>query len=183
MRSAATLLSILILGLISCNTDRNLITIDEMNFEEEISVVQNLEFTLNQHLFNDSLFNRWVDEELLSIQPHVQGKFKIVSSDKILFSPTGGFAESEIFTANLSDNLHKYTDVKLAVKNDPFQFHTPLLDLKSVNIYWIKEDASNEIVLHADLDFNATVNAEELKKFLKISQSKENNKFCNYTKC
>lgn len=173
MRSAATLLSILILGLISCNTDRNLITIDEMNFEEEISVVQNLEFTLNQHLFNDSLFNRWVDEELLSIQPHVQGKFKIVSSDKILFSPTGGFAESEIFTANLSDNLHKYTDVKLAVKNDPIQFHTPLLDLKSVNIYWIKEDASNEIVLHADLDFNATVNAEELKKFLKISQSKE----------
>ena len=67
----------------------------------------------------------------------------------------------------------KYTDVKLAVKNDPIQFHTPLLDLKSVNIYWIKEDASNEIVLHADLDFNATVNAEELKKFLKISQSKE----------
>ena len=52
MRAPAIWLSILILGLYSCNSDRNLIAIDSTNFEEEISVNQNLEFTLNQHLFN-----------------------------------------------------------------------------------------------------------------------------------
>ena len=69
MRAHAFWLSILLLGLISCNSDRNLIAIDSANFEQEISVNQNLEFTLNQHLFNDSLFDKWTDVVILDISP------------------------------------------------------------------------------------------------------------------
>lgn len=173
MRAPALLLSILLLGIYSCNTDKNLIAIDEKNFENEISLVQNLEFQINQHLFNDSLFDRWVEDELMVIEPHVAGKFKIVSSDKIIFSPSSGFAESEMYSASISDKIHSYTDLKLAVKNESIKFHTPLLELKSANTYWIKNEATNEIILNTDLDFNATVNAEELGKNLVVKHNND----------
>ncbi|MBP8249772.1 MAG: hypothetical protein KAX72_06690, partial [Chitinophagales bacterium] len=146
MRAPAIWLSILILGLYSCNSDRNLIAIDSTNFEEEINVNQNLEFTLNQHLFNDSLFDKWTDEELLTITPKVAGKFKITSSDQITFSPSSGFAESEKYTVAVSESIYKKTDIRLAVKKEPVMFNTPLLDLKTANLYWSKEDATGELL-------------------------------------
>ncbi len=170
MRSPLLFLSAFVLLIYSCNTDKNVITVQEKNFEEEISVLQNLEFTLNQHLFNDTLFNRWVDEDLITIQPHVAGKFKIISSDKIAFSPSEGFTESEQFTATLSENIRHYTDLQLPLKNEMIQFHTPLLELQSVNLYWMKDEGSNEIVLNADLHFTASVNAGTLGEFLTIKQ-------------
>ena len=168
MRAHAFWLSILLLGLISCNSDRNLIAIDSANFEQEISVNQNLEFTLNQHLFNDSLFDKWTDVEILDISPKVDGKCKIVSSDKIIFSPTSGFAESEQYSVNVSEKIYELTDLRLNVKKEPLSFNTPLLDLKSTNLYWSKEEATGDLLLNAELIFNATVDAAQLSKVLKV---------------
>ena len=173
MRAPAIWLSILILGLYSCNSDRNLIAIDSTNFEEEISVNQNLDFTLNQHLFNDSLFDKWTDEELLTITPKVAGKFKITSSDQITFSPSSGFAESEKYTVAVSESIYKKTDIRLAVKKEPVMFNTPLLDLKTANLYWSKEDATGELLLNADLLFNATVDAKKIAEALVVKHAGE----------
>lgn len=173
MRAPAFWLSIIILGITSCNSDRNLIAIDSTNFEDEISVTQNLEFTLNQHLFNDTLFDKWVDAELLTIEPKVAGKFKIVSSDKITFSPTSGFSESEKYSVSVSESVYDYTDIRLAVKKSPMYFNTALLDLKTANLYWTKDDASGEILLNADLLFNATVDAAKLSKLLTVKSNGE----------
>ncbi len=168
MRATPLLLSIFMLGLFSCTADRNQISISEKNFEDEISVVQNLEFTFNKHLFNDSLFDRWVDKPLLNFDPAVDGRFKIISSDKIIFSPSSSFAESEEYTATIADEINSFTDLKFPLNSDVIEFHTPLLDLKTANLYWMKDDASNEIILNAELNFNATVDAEEFTKNLLI---------------
>ena len=180
MRAPAIWLSILILGLYSCNSDRNLIAIDSTNFEEEISVNQNLEFTLNQHLFNDSLFDKWTDEELLTITPKVAGKFKITSSDQITFSPSSGFAESEKYTVAVSESIYKKTDIRLAVKKEPVMFNTPLLDLKTANLYWSKEDATGELLLNADLLFNATVDAKKIAEALVVKHARKLQKQLRY---
>jgi len=168
MRNPALWLSIIILGLYSCNSDQNLIAIDTTNFNKEVNVTQNLEFTLNQHLFNDSLFDKWIDEPLMKIEPAVAGKFKIISSDKVLFSPSAGFAESEEYTVTPTEKLYNYTDIRLNLKKEPTYFHTPLAALKTANVYWIKEESTGEIMLYADLIFNAIIDAQQLSKLLTV---------------
>ncbi len=172
MKATTTMLGILLLGLVSCTSNKNRITITETNFEKEIFITQNLEFTFNKHLFNDSLFGKWVDDALLEFQPAVEGKFKIVSSNKILFSPTSSFAESELYTAVLTKSLFNYTDLRLPLDHELISFNTPLLDLKTANLYWTKDEVSNQVVLNAELNFNATVSAEEIAKALLIQQNK-----------
>lgn len=172
MRSPLFWLSILLLGFISCNSDKNLIAFDNKGFEQEISTTQNLEFTLNQHLFNDSLFDRWIEDPLLVIDPPVSGKFKVVSSDKLLFSPASGFAESETYTAVINEKIYDYTDIRLKLKTEPLTFHTPYVALNNANLYWIKDEQSGEIVLYADLLFSAPADAEQLTKLLMVKHDK-----------
>ncbi|HMZ87954.1 MAG TPA: alpha-2-macroglobulin [Chitinophagales bacterium] len=168
MRAKLIWPGLLALGLYACNADRNTIAIKTGDFPETIELRQNLEIHLNQHVFNDSLFDKWVDADLLQIDPPVEGRFKIVSSDAFYFSPSKGFAESEAYTATLGKDLFNYTDLKLALKSAPVNFHTTLLDLTAVNTYWFLEPTSGEVKLNAGLQFTASVDPQTLGDMLTV---------------
>lgn len=169
MRASALWLSAFVLILASCNADRNLIAIDSKAFSEEIEVVQNLDFKLNKHIFHDSLFDTWTDAELVTFDPPVKGRFRIVSSDAFYFSPFSQFAESEKYTATLNKELYKFTNNTAQIKTEPEHFHTPLLQVNSVNTYWFLDNNSNTVKLNADILFNANVDPAALNPLLSVS--------------
>ncbi|MEZ5013893.1 MAG: MG2 domain-containing protein [Chitinophagales bacterium] len=145
-----------------CSVDRNHIAISSTNFDEEIDPLQNLEFNLNKHVFNDTLFNKWVAEPLLTFDPPVAGRFQIASSDKIIFSPSKGFSESEKYTVKLTDAIYTYATDDLPVKADPISFHTPYLQIISADMFWSKDELSNDIVLNANVHLTANMAIEDV---------------------
>lgn len=168
MRASALWLSALLLILASCNADRNFIAIDSKAFDDEIEVVQNLDFKLNKHIFNDSLFDTWTDAELVTFDPPVKGRFRIVSSDAFYFSPFEHFAESEMYTATLNKAIYDFTNVTTQIKTAAEHFHTPLLEINSINTYWYLDNQTNSVKLNADILFNANINPAALSPLLSV---------------
>lgn len=158
------------LGLLSCNNLHNRIALISTEFADEIRPMQNLEFTFNHNLVADSMFGHWIDDDLISFDPPVPGKFRFTSSDKLVFSPASAFPESTVFTAKISEDLYKYTDLKLPLDNGTLTFHTPLLDLKSVNLYWTRDETDNSVLLNADLHFSASVDPALLRDKLTVNE-------------
>lgn len=81
----AILLSIFLLG--SCLNKKNELSISSKNFEEEIALQQNLQFTFDKDLYPDSLLQRWDSTAYIVFTTKVQGMFKWNSSSELVFSP------------------------------------------------------------------------------------------------
>ncbi len=167
-----TLLSVLLLALftvvlLSCKTSK--ISVSEMNFNEQIDRQQNLVFTFNYDIVNDTLFNKWDTTQYMTFSPSVRGRFQWKSARELVFSPEAGFQANTDYKATLSPILSKLSKEKKAVKTDPIVFHTPYLELMNARLFWsLSEAMANTLVVQANLTFNYPVKASELDKKLRI---------------
>jgi len=153
--------------LFSCKTSK--ISITDKNFTEQIDQQQNLVFTFNYDLANDSLFNKWDTTEYIKFTPSIRGRFMWKSSRELVFSPESGFQASTNYQATLTPTLSTLSKEKKSVKTDPIEFHTPYLQLMNAQLYWsLSEAMANTVVVQANLIFNYPVKASELDKKIKI---------------
>ncbi|MFN0276936.1 MAG: alpha-2-macroglobulin family protein [Chitinophagales bacterium] len=161
--------ALVLLFLYSCTlTDSKLIAIKNTNFNEQIQSTQNLEFVFNRNLFADSMTNRWVQEELLVFDPPMDGMCRITGVDRIVFSPSRPFRESEQYIIRLGKGIYKHTNVRLALSEKDWRVHTPLLTDAISNLFWTKDDANGQVILNAELTFSATVHADSIAKKLAV---------------
>jgi hypothetical protein len=145
----------------------------DKNFEKEVSRQQNLLFTFNKDLAQDSLLGKWDTTAYIRFSPAVRGKFKWVSKNELLFSPEVGFQASTRYSAEIQDNK---VATKVKISNKKIDFYTPLLTLTSVSPFWSADNAA-KAELHLHLHFNYKVSPQELKNLLNISAEKKNLSF------
>jgi len=160
---------ILIIGISACTIKEN-VKIIETNFSEVIQEQQSLKFTFNQDLFPDSLLNQWDTIQYLVFEPPVQGKFKRISKNELLFSPSLKFLPSTDYKVSLTNNLLAFSPEDYGISTEEIKFHTLYLEMEYVNAFWaINRDNPNDIEVRLQVGFNQQVEPEDLKKLLTVS--------------
>ncbi|HNB49225.1 MAG TPA: hypothetical protein PK332_07665, partial [Chitinophagales bacterium] len=117
----------------ACNkyTPENAVRCVMTNFEDEIENNQNLIFTFNKELVkNDSILEKWLDDDLIKISPNVPGRCKWTSTRELIFSPYGEFPAATDFKIIISDKITKNATKALKLYGEnTFEVHTSYLTL------------------------------------------------------
>jgi uncharacterized protein YfaS (alpha-2-macroglobulin family) len=144
------------------------------NFNQEIELQQNLEFTFSESLVSESKIGTWIDEALIEFSPKVAGKFKWTAANQLTFSPERGFLPNADYTAKIASKVLAFSEkkYKLEADSEKFQFHTPYLAITQANTFWTLNN-SGEPEVKIDLAFNYPVNPINIAKLISVEADKK----------
>ncbi|MCF2495947.1 alpha-2-macroglobulin family protein [Dyadobacter chenhuakuii] len=167
----AIFLSLFIPILFNSCSSLNEIRVAGTNFTDEISQSQNLIFTFNKDIVAESELNDWDSTQYVQFEPAVRGKFKWSAPNELVFSPVAGFGAATKYTAKLTDQLTEKIDKdkKLSVSKEPFDFHTPYLQLVETESWWALSQESGKQEARLRLIFNYPVSSQNVAEKLKVS--------------
>ncbi len=168
MRSHKILPLFFLLLSLSCSK-KNEISITSTNFEDEIQMAQNLVFSLSKDVVTEGDLNTWEATKYIEFSPNIEGKFKWVAKNELVFSPAKSFLPATKYTAKLSPKiLQKALDKKLSISNDETAFHSPFLKIIKKETFWTKTKNSNKTTLGLKITFNYPIQSAELASKLKL---------------
>lgn len=170
MKKALPLCAVLAYLLTACGGSQ--VRVINKNFDAEVSQQQNLVFTFNKELAQDSLLKKWDTTAYIKFSPNVRGKFKWVSKNELLFSPEVGFQASTRYKAEFQSEKVA-GNIKSKIANPKIDFYTPLLTLVSSSPFW-SVDNTGKAELRLHLHFNYKVNPQDLKALLNITTDNQN---------
>lgn len=158
----------------SCNlfTPKNGVRCVMTNFEDEIETNQNLVFTFNKPLLpNDSLVDKWIENDFIKISPKVAGKCKWTANNELVFSPIEEFPVATDFKITLADKVTKYaaTPLNLLGKIE-YNAHTSYLLLIGSHTFWkANTNDASKVALQTDVKFNIPVNPKKAAELLEAT--------------
>ncbi|AUD02397.1 alpha-2-macroglobulin family protein [Spirosoma pollinicola] len=148
----------------------NEVSVVGRNFDEEVQQTQNLTFSFNKNIGPTTQFGDWDSTQYVRFVPAVRGKFKWTAPNELVFSPALAFDPATDYRAELTNDLLKRSDDKdLKISGDNIEFHTPYLQLTSVENWWTRARESGQPVAKSRLNFNYPVSAEEVVGKLAVS--------------
>lgn len=112
---------------------------------------------------------QWLDDEYITFEPAIKGKFKWITPASLIFSPESPLKPGQDYKATITE---KVMFDKKDKKSDfePFDFHSPYFDVKSAEIFWDQVPHSDyKVGVHANLQFNYEVDPTQLAAFLEVS--------------
>ncbi|WP_420151283.1 alpha-2-macroglobulin family protein [Spirosoma sp.] len=172
MRTRARIpLALLPLFLVQCSRlSFNEVAVVGRNFDDEVQQTQNLTFTLNKNVGPASQLNEWDSTQYVRFIPAVRGKFKWTAPNELVFSPAQAFDPATDYRAELTDDLLKRSNnKKLKVSGDDIAFHTPYLQLTSVEDWWTRSRETGQPVAKTRLNFNYPVTSASVTEKLSLS--------------
>jgi len=171
---ANTLRSLKLLFLIilvaTCGRSGDTITVTSTNFGDEVALQQNLVFTFSDHVVGEDLVGVWTDQELISFNPPVAGRFRFTTTRELIFSPVTGFVPGTDYTSTLSDAIVRGAPSGKPLTRDRIiAFNTPRLRADRIDLFWTETVAgSGRPLLRATLVFNYQVDPSELSGRLTV---------------
>ncbi|HSB94646.1 MAG TPA: hypothetical protein VLC28_16095, partial [Flavitalea sp.] len=91
MRLTSTLFLVLLLVVFMPGCNRSSVKLIYTTAKGEIEPVQNLVFTFDKPLVNDSLVGSWDSTEYINFSPAIPGRFRWEKPDQLVFSPATPF--------------------------------------------------------------------------------------------
>lgn len=174
MKNTRILLALLIAITAASCSDSNRVKLLETNAREEVPVLGNLTFVFNKNLAPDSLLNQWQTEKYITFTPEIEGRFRWLNSNELVFSPSKALKPATQYKAVLQKSLTRYTRFLLA-KSDPVAFHTPLLAVQQATGMWVSREANTaDIVPEITLQFNYKVKPTQVAASLKVTNAGNN---------
>jgi alpha-2-macroglobulin len=161
----AALLFVLFL---SACTSKNVLTITETGFGEEIELQQNLLFKFNKDIVSDTIFDKWDSTAFITFTPHVKGLFKWQSKNELLFSPSGGFKPATTYKSELSTSILKLFKKGLSLDSKGPAFHTAALKVTGNATWWTKSEVGDALTLNVSLFLNYIVNPSNISQNIKV---------------
>lgn len=164
--------SIFILTACHKYTPENAVRCVMTNFDKEIENNQNLVFTFNKELLkNDSLIDKWVDNDFIKISPNVPGRCKWTSTRELVFSPLAEFPSATDFKITILDKVTKGAPTALQLYGEvSYEVHTTYLTLIGSHSHW--RTASNDVTkieLQTDVKFNIPINPKKAADLLEAT--------------
>ena len=161
----------------SC-VNQNTITVVNRNFDTEIEQQQNLIFTFNQDMVNDTLINRWDTAQLIQFSPHIKGLFKWNSKNELMFSPENTFGPATYYKAEITGKVLEGKSNYQFKEPLIFEFHTPLLKMENLHAHWsISTQDNNAIKLLAKIQFNYPVIGDNLMSKIQVKVDGQDKSF------
>ncbi len=141
------------------------------NFTDEIQLSQNMVFTFNKDLVQESRLGVWDSTQYVKFSPAVQGKFKWTAPNELVFSPIAALAPATNYKAELTDELLKHVDEdkKYDVDDEEVDFHTPFLQLTELQSWWTRSAENSRPEARLRLTFNYPVDPQAVAERLKLS--------------
>lgn len=157
--------------IISCSVKQ--IDFEPRNFSEEVQPLQNLVFKFNTKIVDEKEFNQWKNAKYLKFEPPIQGKYKWISHNELVFSPISPLSPSTQYKVKLQEIPMTVTpeENKLPISQKQIEFHTPYLRMADVVPYWTKSHHQPELRLI--LMFNYEITPEILQEKLEIWHEKQ----------
>ena len=165
------LASLLSLLLFECSRlPFNEVAVAGRNFGDVVQQTQNLTFTFNKNVGPTNQFGDWDSTQYVRFIPAIQGKFKWTAPNELVFSPTKSLDPATDYRAELTDNLLKRSDKKdLKVSGDDIAFHTPYLQLTSVENWWARSRETGQPVAKTRLNFNYPIVPAEVAEKVSVA--------------
>ncbi len=133
------------------------------NFGDVVQQTQNLTFTFSKNVGPTNQFGDWDSTQYVRFIPAIQGKFKWTAPNELVFSPIRALSPATDYRAELTNNLLKRSDKKdLKVSGDAIAFHTPYLQLSSVESWWSRSRETGQPVAKTRLNFNYPIASAEV---------------------
>lgn len=148
----------------------NEVSVVGRNFSDEVQQTQNLTFTFNKNIGPTSQLDEWDSTQYVRFIPAVRGKFKWVAPNELVFSPARAFDQATDYRAELTNDLVRYADKKdLKVSSEVIAFHTPYLQLTSVENWWSRDRGTGQPIAKTRLNFNYPVSPTEVIEKLAVA--------------
>lgn len=168
MKRQLSHLVLLLLLLAGCGSSDQEVKLESTNFQQEISLQQNLEFTFSEFLVPLEKLGIWLDVPYITFEPAIKGQFKWVERNKLIFSPDEGFEPSTDYIAKLNSQIVQDAAERRTInRSKTLAFHTPYLSLQSREVFWAMGKAQTPEV-RLSLRFNYPVNPDLLSPLLNI---------------
>ncbi len=167
---ATTILTFLLGALLSCSSFNDVHLVGR-NFSDEVQLSQNMVFTFNKDLVQESRLGVWDSTQYVRFSPAVRGKFKWTAPNELVFSPVAALAPATAYKAELMDELLKHVDKdkKYDVDDEDVDFHTPYLQLTEMQSWWARGAESGRPEARLRLTFNYPVDPQSVAERLKLS--------------
>ncbi|PLX11598.1 MAG: hypothetical protein C0594_03390, partial [Marinilabiliales bacterium] len=161
------LIALALIFLYACGNSDKEISIVEKNFENEVPLMGNLEFSFDKDVVEDIELNIWDTLEYIKFDPELKGRFLWSSKNTLVFSPIRQLQPSTEYKGKFTSDFLKGKEYSL--NEDEFSFHTPYLSVQTINGYWaeVKEN-SGDAYIHFSVIFNYAVKPNELAELLKV---------------
>jgi uncharacterized protein YfaS (alpha-2-macroglobulin family) len=149
------LLLALTVSFLSCSKQGD-VSIRATNFDDEIQLAQNLVFTFSKDLVPEAELGTWQTTRFVEFEPAIEGRYKWVGKNELVFSPAASFQPATEYKARLSDKLlTQVKDKAWSLSSETVAFHTPYLRLNGAEAYWSKGAGGAQAKLK--LNFNYPV--------------------------
>lgn len=156
------ILIIFILFLFGCS-QKGIENLVKTNFEKEVPLRGNLEFSFDEDKVDKSKLNRWTTIRYITFSPSISGRFKWKSPRELVFSPYSRLKPATEYVAIFSETIFK----DLPVPERTLVFSTPFLQLKDASAFWTTTN-TGDMQLQINLDFNYRVEPNEVAALLSV---------------
>ncbi len=170
-KSPSSALGLLFLLTVVACSSANEVHLVGKNFTDEVQLSQNMVFTFNKDLVQESRLGIWDSTQYVKFSPAVRGKFKWTAPNELVFSPVAALAPATRYKAELTDEIlnHVEKDRKYDVDDEDVVFHTPYLQLTDLQTWWTRASERSRPEARLRLTFNYPVEPQAVAERLKIA--------------
>lgn len=165
------ILTLILALLFSCSLG-NRVTVEEFSPEGEIPQLTTFTIVFSEPLAPPDSQNIWLSDEFIKFEPAIQGKFKWVTDNTLIFSPDYALKPMQKYTAEITDKVLFGKD--LSSDFDVYEFNTPDFDAVKADFFWTNiPNESYKLSVQGNIHFNYDVSPEQLKQFIEVFRGDE----------
>ncbi|MFN0201366.1 MAG: alpha-2-macroglobulin family protein [Bacteroidia bacterium] len=169
MRYIIATLALLVAVLWGCNS--NLVRVTKFTPTGEVSDFQTFTVTFNKDIAPKDKIDQWTNEEYMTFEPNIKGKYKWVSSNTLIFSPDRPLEPERNYNISFNDQrIMQNAPTDTRPRLGSYTFNTPDFAVKSADIFWKPiPKAEHRLSVQANLLFSYDVNPKEIKQYLEVT--------------
>jgi hypothetical protein len=138
--------------------------------EGEVRPLQSFSVEFSHDLAPVDKLDEWTTDPYLEFEPPIQGRFKWVQANTVIFSPDQPLEASQDYKAKVNAKAVLFGQRKSS-SFETYQFSTPHFDLAKVDFFWKQIPRSaHKLSVQANIAFNYPVEPSEFEKYLEVSQ-------------
>lgn len=174
MRRLYSLLFItLMLAWASCSN--NVLRVTKFTPSGEVDNKQSFVFTFNKDIAPKNRLDQWVKGDYVQFEPQIQGRYKWIAPNTLIFSPSYGLQAGQDYKASFNkETLLAEAPAGMSARFNTLSFKTPDFTVQKADIFWTPLEKSDyKLTVQANLHFNYKVEPQELKNHLKVYRDKQ----------
>jgi uncharacterized protein YfaS (alpha-2-macroglobulin family) len=162
-------ISSLIFLLISCEP-ANTVKVESFTPAGEVQNLTNFTIKFSEDLAPADMQDKWLDDEFVTFNPAIHGKFKWTSPNTLVFSPDAPLDPIQQYKAKINNNV--LFDKDFIPDFEDYGFHTPYFDVIKVDFFWTNIPYQDyKLSVQANIYFNYPVDPKSLKEFLEVRRA------------